>query len=77
LIKVGVIGVGVMGAGHARFIKAHVPNAVVVALSDVATEKMQALANELGTVKFTTADPAELMNHPAVEAIMPLRINCM
>ena len=59
-----------MGAGHARFIKAHVPNAVVVALSDVATEKMQALANELGTVKFTTADPAELMNHPEVEAII-------
>ena len=70
MIKVGVIGVGVMGAGHARFIKAHVPNAVVVALSDVATEKMQALANELGTVKFTTADPAELMNHPEVEAII-------
>ena len=68
--KVGIIGVGVMGAGHARYIKEHIPNAEVVALSDVAAEKMAALASELGTVIFTTADPAELMNHPDVQAII-------
>ena len=70
MLKVGIIGVGVMGGGHARFIKEHIPDAQVVALSDVATEKMAALATELGTVKLTTSDPAELMNHSEVEAII-------
>ena len=70
MLKVGIIGVGVMGGGHACFIKEHIPDATVVALSDVAIEKMDQLANELGTVIFKTADPAELMNHPEVEAII-------
>ena len=70
MLKVGIIGVGVMGGGHARFIKEHIPDAQVVALSDVATEKMAALATELDTVKLTTSDPAELMNHSEVEAII-------
>ena len=34
MIKVGVIGTGVMGAGHARFINKHVPNAEVIGISD-------------------------------------------
>ena len=70
MLKIGIIGVGVMGGGHARFIKEHIPGVDVVALSDVATEKMNALAAELGTVKFTTDDPAQLMNHPEVDAVI-------
>ena len=70
MLKVGIIGVGVMGSGHARFIKEEIPNAEVIALSDVATEKMDALAKELGTVTFKTDDPAALMNHPDVAAII-------
>ncbi len=70
MLKIGIIGVGVMGAGHANFIKNHLPNAQVVALSDVAKEKMEALAKDLGTVKFTTENPAELMNHSEVDAII-------
>ena len=70
MLKVGIIGVGVMGGGHARFIKEHIPDATIVALSDLATEKMEKLATELGTVIFKTADPAELMGHPEVEAII-------
>ena len=70
MVKVGIIGVGVMGAGHARFIKEHVPGAEVVGLFDIDAAKMSALANELGTVKVQTHDVAELMNHPEVEAII-------
>jgi myo-inositol 2-dehydrogenase/D-chiro-inositol 1-dehydrogenase len=40
MLKVGIIGVGVMGAGHARFIKEHVPKARVVALFDIDTQKL-------------------------------------
>ena len=39
MINVGIIGTGVMGAGHARFIKQHVPDATVVGLSDVDPNK--------------------------------------
>lgn len=52
MIKVGVIGTGVMGAGHARFIKEHVSDATVVALSDIDPKKITDLSAELGTVLF-------------------------
>ena len=40
MINVGIIGTGVMGAGHARFIKEHVPDATVVGLSDIDLNKI-------------------------------------
>jgi myo-inositol 2-dehydrogenase / D-chiro-inositol 1-dehydrogenase len=70
MLKVGIIGTGVMGAGHARFIKESVPEAVVVALSDIDEGRLDSLSKELGTVKFTTINPADLMNHPDVEVII-------
>lgn len=70
MVKVGIIGVGVMGAGHARFIKEFVPGAQVVALFDIDTQKIADLANELGTVTVQTTDPETLMNHPDVDAVI-------
>ena len=70
MLKVGIIGVGVMGAGHARFIKEHVPKARVVALFDIDTQKIAALAEELGTVTIQTTDAETLMNHPDVDAVI-------
>ena len=52
MIKVGVIGTGVMGAGHARFINKHVKNAEVIGISDVNVEGMKKLADDLGTIKI-------------------------
>jgi len=69
-IRVGIIGLGVMGAGHARFIKEHVPGATVTALFDVDDARMQALDDELGTVEVQTTSPSELMNHVSVDAII-------
>jgi len=50
MINVGIIGTGVMGAGHARFIRDHIPEAKVVGLSDVDLTKVEKLAQELKTV---------------------------
>ena len=70
MINVGIIGTGVMGAGHARFIKEHVPNATVVGLSDVDLNKVTELSKELGTVIFSTTNPEELMKDPRVNAVI-------
>jgi myo-inositol 2-dehydrogenase/D-chiro-inositol 1-dehydrogenase len=70
MVNVGIIGTGVMGAGHARFIKQHVPDATVVGLSDVDPKKIRQLSDELGTVLFSTSKPEELMNDPRVEAVI-------
>lgn len=70
MINVGIIGTGVMGAGHARFIKDEVPDACVIGLFDVDEAKMGTLAAELGTVELVTSDAAELMNSPKVDAII-------
>ena len=70
MIKVAIIGTGVMGAGHARFIKKHVPDATVIGLSDIDPKKIDELSAELGTVLFSTTDPAELMNDSRVDAIV-------
>jgi ribonucleoside-diphosphate reductase alpha chain len=46
-IRVGVIGVGIMGAGHARYITDSVDGAVVTAFFDLDAARMDALAAEL------------------------------
>ncbi len=70
MLRIGIIGTGVMGAGHARFIKEHVPEAKVVALFDIDAKKIEALAAELGTVTVQTTDAETLMNHPEVDAVI-------
>lgn len=70
MIRVGIIGTGVMGAGHARFLAQHVPGSVVVALSDIDEEKMLELSADLETVLLTTQDPVELMNNELVDAVI-------
>lgn len=70
MLRIGIIGTGVMGAGHARFIKEHVPEAKVVALFDIDAKKIAELAAELGTVTVQTTDAETLMNHPEVDAVI-------
>ncbi|TRZ55743.1 MAG: myo-inositol 2-dehydrogenase [Streptomycetaceae bacterium] len=70
MLRIGIIGTGVMGAGHARFIKEHVPGAKVVALFDIDAKKIAELAAELGTVTVQTTDAETLMNHPEVDAVI-------
>ena len=70
MLRIGIIGAGVMGSGHARNLTKHVENATVVALSDISELAMEKLAAELGSVTFTTTNPAELVAHPDVDAII-------
>ncbi len=70
MIRIGVIGTGIMGAGHARFINEHVENAEVTALADIDLQRVSDLAEELGTVTLQTSNPEELMNSADVDAIV-------
>lgn len=70
MIRVGIIGTGVMGSGHARFIKEHLNNAKVSALSDVDVTRLESLDRELGSVNLLTKSPEELMNSSEVDAII-------
>ena len=70
MLRIGVIGTGIMGAGHARFIQEHVEGAEVTALADIDPVRVSALANELGTVVLQTKSPEELMKSAAVDAII-------
>ena len=69
-IRVGVIGTGIMGAGHARFLTEHVKDARVSALMDVDESRMGALAKELGdgVATFTTAE--DFYAHPDIDAVI-------
>lgn len=46
-IRIGVIGVGIMGAGHARYITDSVDGSVVTAFYDLDSARMDSLAKEL------------------------------
>ena len=47
-LKIGIIGTGVMGAGHARFLRENVPGADVVAITDVDEKRAHELIKDLG-----------------------------
>jgi myo-inositol 2-dehydrogenase/D-chiro-inositol 1-dehydrogenase len=70
MIRVGVIGTGIMGAGHSKFLTNHVDGAVVTALSDIDLDRAKKLADEIKTVKLITNNVDELINSPEVDAII-------
>lgn len=70
MLRVGVIGTGIMGAGHARYLTNDIANVQVVALSDIDLNRANELASQLGTVKFVTSSASELVNHSDVDAIV-------
>jgi myo-inositol 2-dehydrogenase / D-chiro-inositol 1-dehydrogenase len=66
-LGIGVIGVGRIGAMHARLLSGQVPGARVAAVGDVLPEQARALSEELGV---PTADSTEaLLALPAVDAV--------
>lgn len=70
MLRIGIIGAGVMGAGHARFISENIKNAEVIGLSDVDSLRISELASELGSVQILTSDPSELVTSELVDAII-------
>jgi myo-inositol 2-dehydrogenase/D-chiro-inositol 1-dehydrogenase len=66
-LGIGVIGVGRIGAMHARLLAGQVPGAVVAAVNDARPEAAHALGDELGVAVADTAE--ELMARPDVDAV--------
>lgn len=68
LLRVGVVGVGLMGADHAERIAGRTAHATLVAVSDPDRAKAAALAERLGV--RVVADPLDLVADPEVDAVV-------
>jgi myo-inositol 2-dehydrogenase / D-chiro-inositol 1-dehydrogenase len=68
-VRIGIIGVGVMGADHARTLVSHVPGCVLQAIFDADTERAALVAAETGAVSIA-GDPLSLINSGNVDAII-------
>jgi len=66
-LRIGVIGVGRIGAMHARLLSGRVPGALVAAVNDALPEAARTLADELGVPVAGGAE--ELMARPDVDAV--------
>ncbi len=70
ILKIGVIGTGVMGRGHAEFIRGHIPSARVVAISDVDQSSMDSLVQDLGGDVSTFTSPEEMIKSVGLDALI-------
>nr|WP_281366097.1 Gfo/Idh/MocA family oxidoreductase [Janibacter cremeus] len=69
-MRVGVVGVGVMGADHVRRLATRIANATLVAIADPDAERAQELADEPGAGVRVIADPMELIADDGVDAVL-------
>lgn len=68
-VRVGIIGVGIMGADHARILASHVPGAVLQAVTDADPARVKAVADETGA-RSVAADPLALIRDPQIDAVL-------
>ena len=68
-VRVGIIGVGVMGADHARVLASHVPGAILQAVHDADPARAKAVADETGA-RSVAADALALVRDPNVDAVL-------
>ena len=68
-INVGIIGAGRIGRVHAENLMYRVPEANLVAVSDVFVEAAQKLAAELG-IPAAYQDPRRILEDPAIDAVL-------
>lgn len=69
-LKIGIIGTGIMGRGHAEFIRNHVGSSRVVAVSDVDAAKSAKLAKDLGGDVKIFASAEDLVSIADVDALI-------
>lgn len=68
-VRVGVIGVGVMGANHARMLaEGKITGATLVAVCDASERNLEAFAKVAGVATFNK--PADLLNSDIVDAVI-------
>lgn len=68
-IKVGIIGAGRIGQVHAKSITYHIPQAQLVAISDIYEEGAKKVAEELGISNYYK-DYHEILNDPSIDAVL-------
>jgi myo-inositol 2-dehydrogenase/D-chiro-inositol 1-dehydrogenase len=68
-LRVGIIGAGRIGRVHATSIAQHVPQAEILAISDVVLDGVQAFADSLGIPKVL-ADYHAILNDPDIDAVL-------
>ena len=68
-VRVGILGVGVMGSDHARILASQVPGATVQAIYDADPARAKAVAAEIGSGTVVT-DALALIKDPAVDAVL-------
>jgi myo-inositol 2-dehydrogenase/D-chiro-inositol 1-dehydrogenase len=68
-VRVGIVGVGVMGADHARVLASHVPGAVLQAVHDADPARAKAVADGTGA-KSVAADALALLRDPSIDAVL-------
>lgn len=68
-LKVGIIGAGRIGQVHAKSITYHIPQAEILAVSDIYVEGAKKLAEELGIPNYYE-DYHEILNNPEIDAVL-------
>ena len=68
-LKVGIIGAGRIGQVHAKSITYHIPQAEIVAVSDIFAQGAEKLATELGIPNWYE-DYHEILNNPEIQAVL-------
>ena len=69
LLRIGVIGTGVMGSDHAHNLARGVRGAVLTAMADAAQDRAEALAQSLGAARVFT-DGSDMIRSGAVDAVI-------
>ena len=68
-VRVGILGVGVMGSDHARILASQVPGATVQAIYDADPKRAKAIADEIGSGTVVT-DALALIKDASVDAVL-------
>ena len=68
-LKVGIIGAGRIGQVHAKSITYHIPQAEIVAISDIYVGGAKKVAADLG-IPNAYEDYHEILNNPEIEAVL-------
>ncbi|MCU0523098.1 MAG: Gfo/Idh/MocA family oxidoreductase, partial [Anaerolineae bacterium] len=68
-VQVGIIGAGRIGALHAAHLVTRIPEAQVVAISDIRREAAERTARALG-IPEVYDDPGPLLTHPGIDAVL-------
>lgn len=70
-VRIGIIGIGGMGSGHANYlIKGEVKNAVLTAVCDIRPERLEWAQKELGDKVARFSDYNELLDSGLVDMVM-------